>query len=163
MWEAGPLGNASLKEGFQFRLQKGHAPNSCRQCVRNGPIFQVQEVSSNSTKSPSGSAASTSPTAQASSSNPTISASTRLGIGLGVGLGAAFVIALLGLLLFFLRRRQNKQKEQIAAKQEKQDQLRYSSAGESWKTRSSGPPISYHERFEFETSEGTPREGWESL
>lgn len=103
-------------------------------------------------------------TTTVSPSSPGISDSARLGIGLGVGLGVGALVVILGILLFCLNRRKKRQQAQQHPNGEP-DEVRSSlaSAGaDSWMSKHSSK-MSYHSRFEFETPDGSVKEGSEAL
>ncbi|KAF2173655.1 hypothetical protein M409DRAFT_15933 [Zasmidium cellare ATCC 36951] len=174
MWNAtASEGDESMQRSF-LRLQKGDLPNTCDRCTADSAIFRVSDPTARTSCSSSSATPSTvAPTpaaAVATSSVPSsyshsgISERARLGIGLGVGLGVGALMIILGILLFGLnRRKKRRQAHQHTYGQPDAVRNSLASAGaDSWMSKHSSK-MSYHSRFEFETPDGSVKEGSEAL
>lgn len=167
LWNATVLGGVGALPNSFFRLQKGDAPNTCDECTANSAGFLVNPRASTSSTSSVPPTTVPTPAAATTSNTPSssgISEGARLGIGLGVGLGVGALVIILGILFFCLNRRKKRQQAHRSPPGEP-DEVRNSlaSAGaDSWMSKHSSK-MSYHSRFEFETSDGSVKEGSKAL
>ncbi|KAK4497997.1 hypothetical protein PRZ48_010653 [Zasmidium cellare] len=167
VWNATASGGAETEQRSFLRLQKGDSPNTCEECTADSAVFRVSDPNArptiSSTVAPTSAADATS-SPSPSSSHSDLSESARLGIGLGVGLGVGALVVLLGILLFCLNRRKKSQQAHQHAHgppNEARDSLA-SAGADSWMSKHSSK-MSYHSRFEFETPDGSVKEGSEAL